>query len=76
MDTIEAAKDQFTDEEYETLKQAAAQISEIEKRLTDAGRKVPRGRRRCRMDGDMSMPADGDNVHVARRRQHAEVPRV
>ena len=58
MDTIEAAKDQFTDEEYETLKQAAAQISEIEKRLTMLEEKYPEAAQMS-LDSDMNMPADG-----------------
>ena len=45
LDTIEGAKDQFTDEEYEMLKESATEISNIENKLTDAGEKVPRGRR-------------------------------
>ena len=31
LDTIEGAKDQFTDEEYEMLKESATEISDIEK---------------------------------------------
>ena len=35
LDTIEGAKDQFTDEEYEMLKESATEISNIENKLTD-----------------------------------------
>ena len=34
LDTIESAKDQFTDEEYEMLKESATEISNIENKLT------------------------------------------
>ena len=35
LDTIESAKDQFTDEEYEMLKEPATEISNIENKLTE-----------------------------------------
>ena len=35
LDTIEGAKDQFTDEEYEMLKESATEISNIENKLTE-----------------------------------------
>ena len=35
LDTIEAAKDQFTDKEYEWLKESATEISNIENKLTE-----------------------------------------
>ena len=35
LDTIEGAKDQFTDEEYEMLKESATEISNIESKLTE-----------------------------------------
>ena len=35
LDTIESAKDQFTDEEYEMLKESATEISNIENKLTE-----------------------------------------
>ena len=34
LDTVEAAKEQFTDKEYEWLKESATEISNIENRLT------------------------------------------
>ena len=41
LDTIESAKDQFTDEEYEMLKESATEISNIENRLTELEEKYP-----------------------------------
>ena len=35
LDTIEGAKDQFNDEEYEMLKESATEISNIENKLTE-----------------------------------------
>ena len=35
LDTIESAKDQFTDKEYEMLKESATEISNIENKLTE-----------------------------------------
>ena len=35
LDTVEAAKEQFTDKEYEWLKEAATEISNIENKLTE-----------------------------------------
>ena len=76
LDTIEGAKDQFTDEEYEMLKESATEISNIENKLTDAGEtSTPRsctaihGRRYERARGQR-------HDQSARRRQYAEVPRL
>ena len=41
LDTIEGAKDQFTDEEYEMLKESATEISNIENKLTMIEKKYP-----------------------------------
>ena len=41
LDTIEGAKDQFTDEEYEMLKESATEISNIENKLTELEKKYP-----------------------------------
>ena len=59
LDTIESAKDQFTDEEYEMLKESATEISNIENKLTELEEKYPEIMQQS-MDGDMSMPAGDD----------------
>ena len=59
LDTIEGAKDQFTDEEYEMLKESATEISNIENKLTELENKYPEIMQES-MDGDMSMPAGSD----------------
>lgn len=59
MDTVEAAKEQFTDKEYEWLKESATEISNIENKLTDLEEKYPEIMQQS-MDGDMSMPAGSD----------------
>ena len=41
MDTIESAKDQFSDEEYALLKKSAQEISEIENKLTELEKQHP-----------------------------------
>lgn len=41
LDTVEAAKEQFTDKEYEWLKEAATEISNIENKLTELEEKYP-----------------------------------
>ena len=41
LDTIEAAKEQFTDKEYEWLKESATEISEIENKLTELENQYP-----------------------------------
>ena len=59
LDTVEAAKEQFTDKEYEWLKESATKISNIENRLTELEEKYPEIMQKS-MDGDMSMPAGSD----------------
>ena len=59
LDTIESAKDQFTDEEYEMLKESATEISNIENKLTALEEKYPEIVQQS-MDGNMSMPAGSD----------------
>ena len=59
LDTVEAAKEQFTDKEYEWLKEAATEISNIENKLTALEEKYPEGAE-LSMDSDMSMPAGDD----------------
>ena len=56
LDTVEAAKEQFTDKEYERLKESATEISNIENKLTMIEKKYPEAAQKS-MDGDMSMPA-------------------
>ena len=41
LDTIESAKDQFSDEEYALLKESAQEISEIENKLTELENQYP-----------------------------------
>ena len=59
LDTVEAAKEQFTNKEYEWLKESASEISNIENRLTELEEKYPEIMQKS-MDGDMSMPAGSD----------------
>ena len=59
LDTIEGAKDQFTDEEYEILKESATEISNIENKLTELENKYPEIMQES-IDGAMSVPADSD----------------
>ena len=59
LDTIEGAKDQFTDEEYEMLKESATEISNIEIKLTELENKYPEIMQES-IDGDMSVPAGSD----------------
>ena len=59
LDTVEAAKEQFTDKEYAWLKESATEISDIENRLTELEEKYPEIMQKS-MDGDMSMPAGDD----------------
>ena len=59
LDTIEGAKDQFTDEEYEMLKESATEISNIESKLTELENKYPEIMPES-VDGDMSVPAGSD----------------
>ena len=59
LDTIESAKDQFTDKEYEMLKESATEISNIENKLTELENKYPEIVQQS-VDGDMSVPAGSD----------------
>ena len=59
LDTVEATKEQFTDKEYEWLKESATEISNSENRLTELEEKYPEIMQKS-MDGDMSMPAGSD----------------
>ena len=59
LDTVEAAKEQFTDKEYEWLKESATEISNIENKLTELEEKYPEIMQKS-MDGDMSVPAGSD----------------
>ena len=59
LDTVEAAKAQFTDKEYAWLKESATEISNIENKLTELEEKYPEIMQKS-MDGDMSMPAGSD----------------
>ena len=59
LDTVEGAKEQFTDKEYKWLKESATEISIIENKLTELEEKYPEIMQKS-MDGDMSMPAGSD----------------
>ena len=59
LDTVEGAKDQFTDEEYAWLKESATEISNIENKLTELENKYPDIMQES-IDGDMSVPAGSD----------------
>ena len=59
LDTVEAAKEQFTDKEYAWLKESATEISNIENKLTELEEKYPEIMQES-MDSDMSMPAGDD----------------
>ena len=59
LDTIEGAKDQFTDKEYEWLKESVTEISNIENKLTELENKYPEIMQES-TDGDMSVPAGSD----------------
>ena len=59
LDTVEAAKEQFTDKEYAWLKESATEISNMENKLTELEEKYPEIMQKS-MDGDMSMPAGDD----------------
>ena len=56
LDTVETAKEQFTDKEYEWLKESTTEISNIENKLTELEKKYPEIMQKS-MDGAMSMPA-------------------
>ena len=59
LDTVEAAKEQFSDMENKWLKETATEISNIENKLTELEEKYPEIMQKS-MDGDMSMPAGSD----------------
>ena len=59
LDTVEAAKEQFTDKEYAWLKESATEISNIENKLTELEEKYPDIMQKS-MNGDMSVPAGSD----------------
>ncbi len=59
LDTVEAAKEQFTDKEYAWLKESATEISDIENKLTELEEKYPEIMQKS-MNGDMSVPAGSD----------------
>ncbi len=73
LDTVEAAKEQFTDKEYEWLKESATEISNIENKLTELEKKYPEMMQKS-MDSDMSMPAGSDTKHPRRRRGMQKFP--
>ena len=60
LSTIEAAKEQFTDEEYELLKGKATEIKNIEDRLAALEEKFPSLSGTPAEDGSMSVPAGSD----------------
>ena len=60
LSTIEAAKEQFTDEEYELLKKKATEIKNIEDRLAALEEKFPSLSGTPAEDGSMSVPAGSD----------------
>ena len=60
LDTVETAKEQFTDKEYEWLKESATEISNIENKLTELEEKYPEIMQYS-LDGDMSMTAPSDD---------------
>ena len=57
--TIEGAKEEFSDEEYEWLKETATEIGNIENKRNTLEEKYPEIVQQS-MDGDMSMPAGDD----------------
>ena len=60
LSTIEAAKEQFTDEEYKLLKEKATEIKNIEDRLAALEEKFPSLSETPTEDGSMSVPAGSD----------------
>ena len=60
LDTVEAAKEKFTDKEYEWLKESATEISNIENKLTALEEKFPSLSGTPAEDGSMSVPAGSD----------------
>lgn len=61
LDTVETAKEQFTDKEYEWLKESATEISNIENKLTALEEEYPEILQQS-VDGDMSMPSDPNSA--------------
>ena len=68
--TIEDAKEEFSDEEYEWLKESATEISNIENKLTELEEKYPEIMQKS-IDSDMSMPA-GDNMSMPSNQSGAD----
>ena len=62
LSTIEAAKEQFTDEEYELLKEKATEIKNIEDRRAALEEKFPSLSETPAEDGSMSVPAGSDKT--------------
>ena len=62
LSTIEAAKEQFTDEEYKLLKEKATEIKNIEDRLAALEEKFPSLSETPAEDGGMSVPAGSDKT--------------
>ena len=60
LSTIEAAKEQFTDEEYKLLKEKATEIKNIEDRLAALEEKFPSLSGTPAEDGSTSVPAGSD----------------
>ena len=60
LSTIEASKEQFTDEEYKLLKEKATEIKNIEDRLAALEEKFPSLSGTPAEDGSMSVPAGSD----------------
>ena len=60
LSTIEASKEQFTDEEYELLKEKATEIKNIEDRLAALEEKFPSLSGTPAEDGGTSVPAGSD----------------
>ena len=60
LSTFEAAKEQFTDEEYELLKEKATEIKRIEDRLAALEEKFPSLSETPTEDGGTSVPAGSD----------------
>lgn len=70
LDTVEAAKEQFTDKEYEWLKESTTEISNIENKLTELEKKYPEIMQKS-MDSDMSMPTV-DNMSMPSNQSGAD----
>ena len=59
LDTVEAAKEQFADKDYEWLKESATEISNIENKLTALEEKFPEILDDMQNGNVMTAPADG-----------------